>query len=143
MNQLMPVLNAAGTAYEPHPADLIADSVGALAQRYSSGNVANATATAIIPAVAGETCYITRLEVYAGGATAAALVDITVAGLLGGSITFPFSVPAGATLAASPLIVQLPKPLPASAVNTQITVTCPALGAGNTKAQVVAFGFTR
>jgi hypothetical protein len=139
MDQLMPQLNAAGTAWEPHPTDDLASFVS----RYWSGEVANNTAIASIPAVAGETCYISGFEVHAGGATAAALVDVTVSGLLGGSITFPFSVPAGVALAGTPLKVQFPRPLPASAPNVAIAVTCPPLSAGNAKAMAVAYGYSR
>lgn len=109
----------------------------------SSGNVANASAAATLAAAAAKTTYITGFVVTAGGATAAALVDVTVTGLVGGTATFTFAAPAGAAVGATPLVVMFTKPIPASAVNTAIVVTLPALGAGNTKATVNAFGFRR
>ena len=39
--------------------------------------------------------------------------------------------------------VRFPQPLPASAVNTAITVTVPSFGAGNTNAAVVVYGFMK
>lgn len=114
---------------------------GATVLSASSSNVANASAAATLAGAASKTTYITGFTVTAGGATAAALVDVTVTGLTGGTATFTFAAPAGATVGATPLVVMLPRPIPASATNTSIVVTLPALGAGNTKATVNAFGF--
>lgn len=107
----------------------------------ASGNVANAAAAASLAAVPGRTAYVTGFEITAGGATAAALVEATLAGLRGGTATYIFGAPAGATAIAQPLIVKFQMPLPASAINTAITITLPALGAGNTKAAVAIHGF--
>lgn len=107
----------------------------------SSGNVANASAAATLAAAAGETTYITGFEITASGATAAAVVTVTVTGTIGGTLSYTFVAPAGATAQATPLVVEFPRPIPASAANTAIVVTLPALGAGNTNATVVAHGF--
>lgn len=107
----------------------------------ASGNVANAAATATLAAAAGATNYITGFTCTATGSTAAAVVNVTVAGLIGGTATFTFLFPAGATVLATPLLVTFPTPIPASAANTAITVTLPAGGAGNTNASVNVFGF--
>jgi hypothetical protein len=107
----------------------------------SSGNVANASAVATLAAAAGKTTYISGFEITSGGATAASLVAATVAGLTGGTATYTYGCVAGATVANSPLQVTFYPPLPASAVNTAIVVTLPALGAGNTNATVVAHGY--
>lgn len=107
----------------------------------SSGSVANAAAVATLAAAAGVTTYISGFEVTGGGATAASLVDVTVTGLVGGTATYTLGVVAGATLANANLLVRFNPPIPASAVNTAIVVTVPALGAGNTKSTVVAHGF--
>lgn len=107
----------------------------------SSGIVANANAVATLPAVLGKVNYISGFEMTAAGATAAALVGATVVGLAGGTATYIFSAPAGATLPAPNLLVYFDPPLPASGPNVAIVVTLPALGAGNTAAAVVAHGF--
>lgn len=107
----------------------------------ASGNVANASAAASLPAVADKRVYCTGFEITAGGATAAALVAATLAGILGGTATYVFGTPAGATLQAVPLVVKFQMPIPASAINTAITITLPALGAGNTHAAVAIHGF--
>lgn len=137
MDTSMPQLSASGTAWEPRAGDFANPAFGAA---FRSAVVANAVATATIPAVSGETGFISGFDIYSGGATAAAIVDVTVAGLAGGSITFPFSVPAGVALAATPLQVRFPAPLRASGPNVAITVTVPALGAGATKTQAIAYG---
>lgn len=107
----------------------------------ASGNVANASAVATLAGAAGKTTYITGFELTAGGATGAALVQATVAGVLGGTLTYIFGFPAGVTTIATPLIVEFPEPIPASAANTAIVVTLPAGGTGNTNAAAVAHGF--
>lgn len=106
-----------------------------------SGNVADGAAVATLPGVAGKTTYITGFDITAAGATAAAVVLAAVAGLLAGAQSFVYAAPAGATVQGPTLSIRFPAPLPASAVNTAITVTLPALGAGNTNAAVVAYGF--
>ena len=109
--------------------------------RGASGNVANASAVATLAAASGKTTYLTGFQVTFAGATAASVVNVTVAGTTGGSLTYVVAVPAGVTAAGVPLVVNLSHPVPGSAVNTAITVTLPALGAGNTHAAVVALGF--
>lgn len=108
---------------------------------YSSGNVANAAAVATITGKAQQNTYITGFEVTAGGATAGACVNATVTGVLGGTMTYTFCTPTGAAVQAMPLVVQFSPPLRSSAVNTNIVVTLPALGAGNTNATAVAHGY--
>jgi hypothetical protein len=106
-----------------------------------SGNVANATATATLTGAATTTVYISGFEITASGATAALVVSPTVTGVLGGTLTYTFTFPAGATASCQPLIVTFDPPLPASAVNQAIAVVCPASGAGGTNCTVVAHGF--
>ncbi len=109
----------------------------------SSGNVAAASAVATLAAAAAKTTYISGLALTGGGATGASLVTATVAGLLGGTMSLTFAVPAGVTLGATPILLQFNPPLPASAVNTAIVVTLPSLGAGNTNAAAAAWGFQK
>lgn len=106
-----------------------------------SGNVANASAAATLTGTATTTVYITGFEITGSGATAALPVTVTVAGLLGGTIQYTYNFAAGALVGNNPLIVEFTPPLPASAVNTAIVVTCPASGAGGTNNTVVAHGF--
>lgn len=106
-----------------------------------SGNVANASAAATLTPAATTTAYISGFEVTGSGATAALPVTVTVAGLLGGTRHFTYCFAAGVLVGNNPLTVQFFPPLPASAVNTEIVVTCPASGAGGTNNTVVAHGF--
>lgn len=107
----------------------------------SSGNVANASAAATLAGAASLTTYITGFQCTPGGATAAALVIVTVAGVITGTMSYIAGAPAGVAVMGQPLIVQFPTPVPASAVNTAIVVTMPALGGGNTNAACSAQGF--
>lgn len=114
---------------------------GATPLTASSGNVANASAAATLAAASGQTTYITGFTVTFAGATSAANAVVTVVGVAGGTMSFVVTAPAGATAVGTPLRVAFPVPVPASATNTAIVVTCPALGSGNTHAAVVATGF--
>jgi hypothetical protein len=114
---------------------------GSTALIAGSGNVANASAAATLTGTATTTVYISGFEVTGAGATAASVATVTVAGLLGGTRHYTYTFPAGATVACTPLLVRFDPPLPASAVNTAIVVTCPASGAGGTNNTVVAHGF--
>lgn len=107
----------------------------------TSGNVANASAVATLAGAAAKTTYISGFQVTGAGATAGLPVVVTVTGLLGGTQSFIFVFPAGALVGAQPLVVNFSYPIPASAVNTPIVVTCPAGGTGNTNAVVSAQGF--
>lgn len=106
-----------------------------------SGNVAAAAANSTIAAASGKTSYLTGFDVVGAGATAGSVILVTVTGLSGGTLTFPFTVPTGATVGATPLSVRFPFPLPASAPNTAIVVNVPSFGAGNTNAASIAYGY--
>lgn len=108
----------------------------------SSGNVANAAATAILTGAVGKTTYISGFSVTGSGATAGTPVSVTVTGLLGGTATFTYTGMTGATLANTPLIITFVPPMPSSTTNTNIVVSCPALGAGNTNNTTVVTGYT-
>jgi len=107
----------------------------------SSGNVAAATATATLPAVAGKTTYLSGLMITGSGATAGLPVSVTVTGLAGGTMTFTYCAAAGVLVANTPLYIDFDPDMPGSAVNTAIVVTCPSLGAGNTNNTVSVWGY--
>lgn len=107
----------------------------------ASGNVAAATATATLAAVAGKTTYITGFQINSAGSTAAAVVSPTVTGVITGTMTYTYVSVAGVTLGNQPLSIVFNPPLPASAPNTAIAVALPSLGSGNTNATVNAQGF--
>lgn len=131
------------------PAVMIVDSAGTeipaggTATAASSGNVANASAVATLAAVAAKTNYLSGVEITFAGATAASVVLATITGLLGGTQTIVVPVPAGVAVAGVPVLLNFYPPHPASAVNTAIAVTLPALGAGNTNACVNARGIQK
>jgi hypothetical protein len=114
---------------------------GAVALSAGSADVANASAVATLTGTATTTVYITGFQVSGSGATAGAVVAVTIAGLLGGTRTYNYTFATGAAVGNQPLIVQFLVPLPASAVNTAIVVTCPASGAGGAHNTVNAQGF--
>lgn len=116
---------------------------GATPLQSSSGNVAAAAATATLTSAAGRLAYISGFDFSGLGATGASVVLLTIVGLLGGTRTYIINVPAGVTLAAAPypLVVEFNPPLQASAANTNIVVSCPSLGVGNTNSVVNAQGY--
>lgn len=114
---------------------------GAVALSAGSANVANASGVATLTGTATKTVYITGFQVTGAGATVGLPVTVTVAGLLGGTRSYTYTFTAGALLVNQPLLVQFRVPVPASAVNTPIVVTCPASGTGGTNNTVNAQGF--
>lgn len=114
---------------------------GAAAKNATSGDVAHTAAVATLPAAAGKTTYISGFSVVATGATSAVVVDVTVSDGTW-TLTYPLNVPASsAAVQLQPLVVNFNPPLPASAANTTIIVTCPSLGTGNTNACTNAQGY--
>lgn len=109
----------------------------------SSGNVAAATATATLPAAVGKVTYLCKFTATAGGATAAATVNLTVTGVIGGTQTYNFSAATGVDAPSPPLVVPFVPCLSASAPNTAIVVSMPTLGAANAHAAINADGFQR
>lgn len=107
----------------------------------SGASVAAATLTRTIPASATMLHFCEGFDITFAGATAASVVEVTLSGLLGGTLTFILTVPAGATVAGTPLCVKFPKPIPATDKNIAVTLTVPSLGAGNTKANANLYGF--
>ena len=107
----------------------------------SSGNVAAATAAATLAANSAKITYITGFAVSGAGATVALPVVVTVTGTITGTLHYIYSAVAGVLLANTPLVVTFPTPIPASAINTTIVVSCPTLGVGNTNNATVAYGF--
>jgi hypothetical protein len=135
----MPKLNAAGDTWVPNDWENIAFAAPGRIS-VESDVVANAAAVAALPAVAGRLNDLTELRVFVGGATAASIQLITVTGLLGGTRTYPVAAPAGVTLGGY-VVLEFNPPLPASAVNTAISASMAALGAGNTNAKARISGY--
>lgn len=128
--------NANGLPVSETPYPYLATAITA-----ASGNVANASAAASLAGVSGKTTYITGFQCTSSGATVGAVVNLTVTGVITGTMTYTYVAVAGAVLADPDKIVIFSKPVPASAPNTAITVTLPALGAGNTNSACNAQGF--
>ena len=116
--------------------------VGATMTIQSSGNVAAAVAAATLTGAAGKTTYITGFSVTGSGATVGLPVSVTVTGLLGGTATYIYTAATGATVGNTPLIIDFATPVPSSTTNTNIVVSCPSLGAGNTNNTTVVRGYT-
>jgi hypothetical protein len=114
---------------------------GSLAMKATSGNVANAIATATMTPDPNKLAYIVGFDVTGTGATAGLPAVVTVSGLAGGSITFTYAAVAGVLVANQALQKAFPMPLPASAPGVAIAVACAALGAGATNNVVTAYGF--
>ena len=108
----------------------------------SDGQTGAASAiSATLGGTAGKTTYLAGFEVTGAGATAASVVAVTVVGIVGGTRTYYIAVPAGAAVGIAPLIVEFPRPIPASGPNVNIVVNVPSFGAGNTNEAVAAHGF--
>lgn len=104
---------------------------------------ANASVAATLVAAASKRTWLTAVHVTGLGATAAGPATLTIVGLAGGTRTYDVAVPAGATVAIVPLVIDFAHPIPASADNTVITATLSAFGTGNTLARVNIYGYVR
>lgn len=108
---------------------------------WSDSNTAAAgAATATAAAVANSRNVIQGFIVTGGGATSASIIDVTVTGVPT-TLKFKLVIPAGATVAIVPLMIDFGDGLAASADNTAIVVSVPSFGTGNTAAAVAAWGY--
>ena len=107
----------------------------------ASGTTAAVAAT--IPAVANKTAVLCGFSFNGSNATAAQSGVITVAGVVGGTLSFAYPTLAlGATVPNAGQVDESFLPcVPATSVNVAIVVTGPALGSGATVATTTAWGF--
>lgn len=121
-------------------------AVGTAGITYLTASAANAAAAnnvTLAAGGAGVTTYVTGFEITGDGATAGSIIAVTLTGMIGGTKTYFITVPAGAGVAITPLIVTFPPPgLPASGANTAITLNVPSFGAGNTNAAASIEGYS-
>lgn len=105
---------------------------------------ANAQAVATITPAAGVFAFITSLRILGLGATAAAVVNATLTGVQGGTITYPVNVPAGVTVPIAPVTDSFgTRGQAGSAAGQAISLTVPAFGAGNTLEEASITGYTQ
>jgi hypothetical protein len=130
---------------EEYPAGVVAATGASAGVRTDDGQSATGAAaalTATLAAAGSQKTYIAGFVVDGLGATAASVVEVTVTGLLGGTVTYELPIPAGVTTQLpAPLYVEFPNPIPASANNVAIVVNVPSFGAGNTRAVVSVHGY--
>jgi hypothetical protein len=106
-----------------------------------SGVQADATCVATLHnPFEGSLTFLAGFTASFGGATAGSLQTITVTGAFGGTKNYVVAIPTGVTEGGI-LDIRFDPPLQASAVDTDIVVTMPAAGAGNTAQVVTADGF--
>lgn len=118
------------------------DPSAAQSPQAQSSSGANAVQTATITPGAGVTAFITTLRIEGLGATGATEVQATLTGVLGGTITYPVSVPAGATTPITPVTDSFgTRGLPGSAAGQAISLSLPAFGAGNTFEEASITGY--
>jgi hypothetical protein len=111
-----------------------------------SATAAAGAMTATLASAAGRTAWITGFDITGAGATGASVVLATITGLAaqaGSTLNYDLPVVAGATLglANNGLAVRFDKPLPASAQNTNILLSVPSFGTGNTLAACNIYGY--
>lgn len=104
-----------------------------------SGSVAASAATATLTIPAAKMGFLDGFDIDGLGATAGSAIVLTITGTLGGTLTYAFGVPAGATVPVHQSFRFNP-PLQASAVNTNLVVSAASFGTGNTAASCTAYG---
>lgn len=121
----------------PVDASFISDDVTPLVDNTTA---ANASCVATLATATTERAYLTKVIIGGLGATGAGSALVTIAGAEGEDIVFPIAIPAGATVALTPTILDFRPPL-RGAVGDDITVTVAAAGSGNTRIDATAIGF--
>lgn len=120
---------------------LAADAVKVNVTVTSAGNT---EMVATMPAVPGFRNVLCGFDISGGGATAASAISITTTGCAAGTNpALRLVVPAGATTNAANTAwsPKYPLGIEAALVNTAISVTVPAFGAGNTGAAINLYGY--
>jgi hypothetical protein len=111
---------------------------GPTASVNSAAVAVNTSNSATLAAVAAKTNYITGFSITTQGGTGAAAAAATITGLNGGTVTYEVGCVANGNVLFNHTF---PTPLPASAVNTAIVLTVPALGANTGAAACAIYGF--
>jgi hypothetical protein len=113
----------------------------------ASATAAAAASNAALPAVAGKTNWIEGFDLSGCAATTGSTIAVTITGLLGGTMSFSVAIQGAVTNPAfggnGIYSVRFPEPLPASGVNTAITVNVPSFGAGSTAQSCSVYGYTK
>ena len=99
-----------------------------------------ATVTASMPAITSGTNYLDGLILSGTGANATSVVQVQISGISTPVIPIYVAVPSGANTAITPLHIEFPHPIPASAPSTAITVTVPSFGTGSTGVGLFVYG---
>lgn len=105
----------------------------------SATGAAAAIVTATLPGVANKTNYLTGFVATSTNPASTVSGTITITGCVGGTLSFQF---VESNTFGGEMIVSFPYPIPASAVNTAITVTIPAITSGGAGGLVVT-GFVQ
>ena len=109
----------------------------------TSSSAGNAALAPAIGGGAGLTTFVTSIRITGLGATGSSEVTATLTGVLGGTISYPITVPAGATTPITPIFDSFgTRGLQATGPATAITLNVPAFGAGNTLEEASIVGYT-
>jgi hypothetical protein len=122
---------------------VVYDSGRAAIEAGAVGSVAATAQTVSLAALAGRRNFLCSAWIDGLGATSGSVIQVTITGLVCGTITRQVTIPAGVTVAlASPLIISFDTPIAASGVNSAISLIVPSFGSGNTVALVGIHGFS-
>jgi len=107
----------------------------------SSQNEADSEAKVTLNGDDDTAVYLCGVIVTGSGADVANVVEVRITGLESGPRTFIYGFEEGPTKINQPLVLTFIPPLPATDVNTPVTITCPASGPGGLHNTVTAWGF--
>jgi hypothetical protein len=111
-----------------------------------SAHASAAASNASLPAVANKVNWIEGFDLSGCAATTGSTIAVTVTGLLAGTLTYEVAIQGTVTNPAFAgnsgiFSVRFPQPLPASAVNSAITVNVPSFGSGSTAQSCNVYGY--
>lgn len=111
-------------------------------QAFGSGVVNASTASAVAPAVSGQTFYMTGIDITTAPPNAAASALLTVTGIKNGSLLATVGVAnTSPALLNNKFEIRPPNPIGASAPNTVVNASLATLGTGAIDTIVTLYGF--
>lgn len=106
----------------------------------SATTTSNTSLVGTLAAASGKTTYIAGFDMTASGSTAPDTRTLVIAGV-GTTLNYIFGFTTGNPAISTPMSMRFPRPIPASATNTAITVTMPLMPVGVDNAALTVYGY--
>lgn len=115
-----------------------------VAQSWSATNAGAASLSVVSASGPGLTAFATGFDVTGSGATGASNIQVTLASVIGtpSTLTWNVYVPALASGDVN-FSIRFPSPVQCATLGAALTLSVPSMGAGNTAASAILYGYVR